>query len=242
MGTLGGKFPITDWSVVLRSKAQSTRTAEDALATLCENYWQPLYASLRQRGYPSADAEDLTQAFLASVVEKNRRRRILPERGRFRAFLMTALVNFAANEHHRAHAQKRGGSLTRIGGGLDDAEYLCAGEPAHHDTPERLFDRRWAVTLLKRVLGRLEQEYATSGKVELFRRLQTALAGDEGLRPHAETAAALRMSEGAVRVAAHRLRRRYRDLLRDEIGLTVSDPTAIDDEIRYLLTVVAARS
>lgn len=238
MGNLGSKFPTTDWSVVLRAKAPSTRTADNALATLCEHYWYPLYASLRQRGYRSEDAKDLTQGFLASVVEKNRQRRILPEQGRLRSFLLTALLNFAAKEHRRAHSQKRGGWSTQVTAQLDDAEPRYERELAHHATPERLFDRRWAVTLLNRVLGRLEREYARAGKAELYRCLQDALEGDEGFLSHAKTAAALRMTEGAVRVAVHRLRRRYRDLLREEIGLTVSDPIAIDDEIRYLLTVV----
>jgi RNA polymerase sigma-70 factor (ECF subfamily) len=241
MGTLADKFPTTDWSVVHRTAAQCTQDADGAIAVLCEHYWYPLYACLRRRGYGSEDAEDLTQAFLASVVEKNRQRRIFPEQGRFRAFLLTALLNFAAKQNRRARAQKRGGRLTRVIDAFDDAESRYARELAAGSTPERVFDRSWAVTLLNRVLHRLEHEYASAGKAALFRHLQQALVGDPDRRSHVAAAAALTMSEAAVRVAGHRLRRRYRDLLRDEIGRTVFTPGAIDDEIRYLLAVVTSR-
>ena len=240
MGTVAVTFPSTDWSIVRRATAQSTRTADGAIATLCERYWYPLYACLRHRGYDSADAEDLTQAFLASVVERNRRRRILPEQGRFRAFIRTALMNFAANQDRRGRAQKRGGGLRHVSDAFDPAEPRHACEPVDRSTPERVFDRSWAVALLNRVLVRLEEDYASAGKAEIFQQLQQALVGDPDRRSHADTAAALAMSEAAVRVAVHRMRRRYRNLLRDEVGRTVSEPTAIDDEIRYLFAVVAS--
>lgn len=240
MTTACGVFPSTDWSVVRRASSPWPCVADHALATLCETYWRPLYAVLRHRGYDSEDAKDLTQAFIASVVEKNRGGAVLPAHGRLRAFLRTAVLNFAANECHRAAARKRGGGWQRVAADTADQEWLAAAEPADRETPERLFDRRWATTLLNRVLQRLALEYAVSGRADLFARLEPSLVGDGDRAAYVDAATACQMSDAAVRMAAMRLRRRYRRLLREEIAQTVTDPSSVDDEIRHLLAVVGA--
>lgn len=234
-----GHFATTRWSVVLAAgEDMSSATAREALATLCETYWYPLYAFLRGRGYGAEDAQDLTQAFFARVLEKHTIGHADPARGRFRSFLLMSLKNFAANEHDREIAKKRGGGVPIVSLEFEGAEGRFQMEPANDETPEKIFDRRWALTLLEHVLSRLKAEIARSGKQSQFEGLKTYLTGDQPQLSYAQTASDLGMSEGAVKVAVHRLRRHFRDLVRDEIAQTVSSPEEIEDELRHLWSAV----
>jgi RNA polymerase sigma factor (sigma-70 family) len=232
-------FATTRWSVVLAAGADtSSARVHEALATLCETYWYPLYAFLRSRGYKPEDAQDLTQAFFARLLEKDTLRHADPARGRFRSFLLASLKNFAANERDREIAMKRGGGVPIVSLEIETAEGRFQMEPPSDDTPERVFDRRWALTLLDRVMSRLKAETSRSGKPSQFDRLKTYLTGDQPQPSYAQTAFELGMSEGAVKVAVHRLRRRFRDLVREEIAQTVSSPDEIEDELRHLWSSV----
>jgi RNA polymerase sigma factor (sigma-70 family) len=232
-------FATTRWSLVLAAGADvSSATAREALATLCETYWYPLYGFLRGRGYGVEDAQDLTQAFFTRVLEKHTIGHADPARGRFRSFLLMSLKNFAANEHDREIAKKRGGGVPIVPLEFEGAEGRFQMEPANDETPEKIFDRRWALTLLERVISRLKTEVAHSAKRSQFEDLKTYLTGDQPQLSYAQTAADLGMSEGAVKVAVHRLRRRFRDLVRDEIAHTVSSPEEIEDELRHLWSAV----
>lgn len=228
-------FAATRWTVVLAAaKGRDSPQAADALSELCRTYWYPLYAFIRRRGYESHEAEDLTQEFFARLLEKHVLAGIDREKGKFRAFLLAAAKHFLANERDRTQAQKRGGGRAMIAWDSLNAEARYRLEPAHDLTPERLFERRWALTLLDHVLARVQAEFDEGGKTRLFEALKGALAGGlEGT--YAAIAERLGMSEVAVKVAVHRLRRRYRERLREEIAHTVADPTEIDEEIRHLL-------
>lgn len=234
-----GEFLTTRWSLVVSAGRRDDSAASDALAELCERYWYPLYAYIRRRSADAHAAQDLTQAFFATLIERNLPAVAVPERGKFRAFLLTSLKHFLANEHERAAAQKRGGTARRLSLDFDDGESRWHREPSHDDTPERLFDRQWAMTLLDGVLAELRTEYETSDRAQLFEQLKGALAGDRDRLPYNEIAAALAMSTEAARQAATRLRRRYRELLRAAIAQTVAGPDEIDDEIRSLFAVLA---
>lgn len=236
---LRNHFATTHWSVVQAAIAAGpSPESRDALSALCEAYWYPLYGYLRSRGASRENAQDMTQAFFARVLEKNGLRSADPAKGRFRGFLLGALKNFAANEYDKASAKKRGGGVAPLAMEFDTAEGRLQLERTTSDTPEKLFDRRWALTLLGRVLLRIKDEMHAAGKEAQFGALSTYLAGKGG-RSYADTAAELGMSEAAVKVAVHRLRRRYRDLLRDEISHTVSSVEEIDDELRYLWAAVS---
>ena len=229
-------FAATRWTMVL-SAARSSQTprAAAAMAELCRIYWYPLYAFIRRRGHPAPEAEDLTQEFFARLLEKHFLAAADREKGRFRTFLLMAARRFLANEHDRAQARKRGGGQRTVlwEGFAPETRYRL--EPADTLTPERLFEQQWALTLLDQVLARLQAEMTASGKAALFESMKGHLAGsrDEG---YAATAARLGMSEGGVKVAVHRLRRRYRALLQEEIAHTVATPEEIEEEIRYLFT------
>lgn len=234
-----GKFATTRWSVVIAAGADtSSSDADEALATLCETYWFPLYGYLRNRGHGAEDAQDLTQAFFARLLEKHSISQADPARGRFRSFLLASLKHFAANERERSSAGKRGGGIPAISLGVADAEGRYQLEASTNETPERIFDRRWASTLLARALSRLEADTSEGGKRPLFEALRIYLTGDQPELTYAETAARLGMSEGAIKVAVHRLRRKFRDLVRDEIAQTVAAPEDIDDELRHLWSAV----
>jgi RNA polymerase sigma-70 factor (ECF subfamily) len=215
-------------------------SAHDALAWLCRTYWYPLYAFVRSRGYAPEESQDLTQAFFARLLEKNVLRSADPDRGRFRSFLLASLKHFLANEWDRARAAKRGGGepALSIEINVEDAERRFGREPADVLTPERIFERNWALTLLDSVLADLRSQYHRDGKGELFDRLKGSLTGDAGGASYAEIASASGMTEGAVQVAVHRLRRRYRDLLREHICQTVASPEDVDEEIRDLFKAV----
>jgi RNA polymerase sigma factor (sigma-70 family) len=230
-------FATTRWSIVLAAGDESPQ-ARDALATLCAAYWYPLYVFLRRRGQTAHDAEDLTQGFFSSLLERGALRAADPQRGRFRSFLLTSLQHYVVNEHHRATAAKRGGRVAHEPLDFDRAEARYAIEPRDADTPERAYDRRWTLTLLDRVLVRCKQEYESAGRSELFTRLSPLLTEGATDRPYAEIARELAMTEGAVKVAAHRLRESYRRLLRAEVADTVSSPDDVDAEIKHLLSAV----
>ncbi|HEY1377696.1 MAG TPA: sigma-70 family RNA polymerase sigma factor [Gemmataceae bacterium] len=227
-------FATTRWSLVAAAKDPAAR---QALADLCGLYWYPVYAFVRRRGYSADDAGDLTQEFFARLIEKAGVAGADPAKGRFRSYLLGACRHFLANERDRAAAQKRGGG--RPVGSLDlaDAERRYAAEPADGRTPEQVFERRWALTLLDGVLAGLRAEYAAAGQDVLFDRLKSSLTGDAG--PYVELAAELGLTEGAVKVAAHRLRRRYRDRLRAAIAETVATPEDIEAEIRDLFAALS---
>jgi RNA polymerase sigma-70 factor (ECF subfamily) len=228
-------FATTRWSVVLAAADHDSPEATRALEDLCAAYWFPLYGRVRRAGHRPAEAEDLTQAFFARLLEKQWLAAADRGRGRFRSFLLGALDHFLANEWDRARAQKRGGGEPVVSFDAASAEERLALEPATHRSPAEDFDRRWALEILALVLGRLEGEYAGQGKARLFAALKGSVGGDGPERSGAELAAELGMGEGAVRVAAHRLRQRYRELLREEIGRTVESPEAVADELRHLL-------
>ena len=215
--------------------------AREALTTLCETYWYPLYAFLRSRGHHAEEAEDLTQAFFTRVLEKHALQHADPARGRFRSFLLKSLTHFAANEHDREVALKRGGGSPILALELQTAEGRFQLEPSTNETPERIFDRHWALTLLNRVIDTLTTEMRSRDKHDLFDGLKSYLTGDAPQPSYAETAARLGMSEAAVKVAVHRLRKRFRELLRDEIAHTVSSDEEIEDELSYLRSAVTVR-
>jgi RNA polymerase sigma factor (sigma-70 family) len=228
-------FAATRWTVVLAAaKGRDSPAAASAMAQLCRDYWYPLYAFIRRRGYESHQAEDLTQEFFARLLDKHVLAGVDREKGKFRAFLLAAVKHFLANERDRAQAQKRGGGRAVIAWESLGAEARYRLEPADALTPEKLFERRWALALLDQVLARLQGEFDQGGKAQQFDALKGTLTG--GLETaYAAIAERLGMSQVAVKVAVHRLRRRYRELLREQIAHTVADPSEIDEEIRHLL-------
>jgi len=236
-----GRFATTHWSLVLCAGRGGPRQASSALATLCENYWLPLYAFVRREGYASHDAQDLTQEFFARLLEKNYLAVADRRRGRFRSFLLAAMKHFLANQRRRTRAQKRGGRQSVLSWDFQAAENQYNLAAAENLTPERLYEKRWALSLLDLVLRRLREEYGAAGKSRLFDRLKQFLSGEEALQSYGQVAAELEMTEGAVKVAVHRLRRRYRELLREEIAQTVATPEEFEDELRHLFTALAAR-
>jgi RNA polymerase sigma-70 factor (ECF subfamily) len=233
-----GRFPTTHWSRVISAGNPDAPLAKESLAELCKAYWYPLYAYIRRRGHDPEQAKDLTQDFFARALEKGLLAEADPSRGRFRSFLRTVCAHFLANCHDREQARKRGGGRTILPIEAGGAEGQYARELADGLTPERIFDRSWALTLLGRVLDQLGREYAEAGKAAAFEALRGLLAGDPDTPTYAAVAARLGTTEGAARVAAHRLRRRYGELLRQEIAATLADPTEIDDEIRDLFAAL----
>ena len=210
--------------------------ARAALETLCAAYWFPLYAFIRGRGLPAHSAEDITQSFFARLLEKGVLEAVDRSKGRLRAFLLAACKDFLANQRDYEQRKKRGGGRRFV---PIDAEGRLGAAAAQGLTPEALFDRKWAVALLERVLERLAAEMERAGRSALFDRLKPVLLGESQAPAYADVAGQLALTEGAVKVAAHRLRARYRELLRDEIGETVADPGEIDDEIRELFQALA---
>ena len=231
-------FATTQWSVIVAAARQSSTQSRRALAALCEAYWYPLYAFVRRKGYQTAEAQDLTQAFFTELLEKERLQLADQQRGKFRSFLLASLNHFLANQWRDAHTQKRGGSVHKLSLDFQAGESRYGLEPAHEMTPERVYQRRWAMTLLEGAIERLCSEYERSGKLELFVHLKAHLGGDSLASTYQEIAKQLEMSEGAVKVAAHRLRKRCRELLREEIAQTVSAADEIDDELRELFVAL----
>lgn len=231
-------FAATRWTLVLAAARGSVSPcAAEAMAELCRIYWYPLYAYVRRRGSDAHEAEDLTQEFFLRLLAKNYLAAVDREKGKFRAFLLASLKHFLANEWGRSQAQKRGGGQVIIPLDTLSAESRYRLEPWHDLNPEKLYERQWALTVLEQVLGRLQAEsLALNGNQAVFERLKQFLTGGRESASYAQVAAELEMTEGAVKTAVHRLRRRYRQLLREEIAQTVAGPEEIDDEIRYLLS------
>ncbi len=232
-------FATTQWTMILHAQGEDSQAARDALARLCRTYWFPLYAFVRRRGHSPEDAEDLTQEFFARLLRCNWIEDARRERGRFRSFLLAALKHFLANEWDRARASKRGGGQVPVSLNDTNAEGRYQLEPADTMSADRIFERRWAMTLLDGVMARLRAEHVAAGKTEFYNQLKPCLIGARASAPYAEIAARLGMSEGAVKVAVHRLRQRYRTLLREEISQTVTGPDEVDEELRYLQLVLA---
>jgi RNA polymerase sigma-70 factor (ECF subfamily) len=232
------QFHTTQWSLIVAAAGQDGVAAKAALADLCQAYWYPLYAFLRRRGHNAEDARDLTQGFFATLLEKGYLGDADPERGRFRSFLLTAISRFAGKEYDRASAQKRGGNRSILSIDFGDGELRYQREPVDNWTPERIFERRWALTLLDRTLSRLRQEHEADDKLRLFEALKVFLTGESGAPPLRQLAERLELTEGAVKVAVHRLRQKYRELLRGEIAQTVGTDQDVDDELSYLLTAL----
>jgi RNA polymerase sigma-70 factor (ECF subfamily) len=232
-------FVTTHWSVVVAAGRNDTARARDALARLCQTYWHPLYAYVRRVGHSPPDAQDLTQEFFARLLGKNYLADADESRGRFRSFLLAALKHFLANEWDKASAQKRGGGQILIPIDFNAAETTCHFEPADETTAEKIFERRWALTLLDQVLRRLRAEFVRDGRENLFEQLKPTLTEASRSVRYAEIAARLGTSEGAVKVAVHRLRQRYREVLRAEIAETVASPGEVEDELRSLFAALA---
>lgn len=239
-GPLGGPefFATTHWSVVRGAGSAETTRVKQALAQLCQSYWYPLYAYVRRRGHSSHDAEDLTQEFFSRLLEKNAFASARQELGKFRSFLLASMNHFLADEWDRARAQKRGGGKI-VPLDADAAENRLAHEPAEPQTPERIFERAWAVTILETVYARLRSDYEGSGRGALFAELKFCLTGERSDVPYQQIAGRLGLSEAAVKVAVHRLRDRYRALLREEIANTVSHPGEVEEELRCLFKALA---
>jgi len=232
------EFTTTHWSLVVAAKPdEASRTrARSALEALCRAYWYPLYAFVRHRGYSPDDAQDLTQSFFVRILETGGFASADPGRGRFRSYLLGAMKNYLANEWHRARTQKRGGGKAILDLDALDPEACYALEPDRSADPDAEFDRKWAQESIGRALDKLQAESEARGKGELFETLKKSLAGEEPAR--SETAARLGMTGGAVKAAIHRLRQRYRELLRAEIAETVSDPSDVDVEMRHLVAAL----
>ena len=241
MHTLPGpsQFPTTRWTLVVAAGDPHRKEARSALVSLCENYWYPLYAYLRRRGYPADKAQDLTQEFFMRVLEGRYLDRADPEKGRFRSFLLTSLKFFVADEADRRRAHKRGGGLL-VSLEFSSGEERYQREPAHDETPERIFDRRWALAVLDRVMDKLRTEFVHHGRPDHFERLKMFLLGQSDA-PYAALAREMKTSEGALKVAIHRLRRRYRELFRQEIADTVADPSEVETELRFLAAVLTRK-
>ncbi len=235
-------FVTTHWSVVLAAGRNDTTHAQAALENLCQTYWYPLYAYARRRGHSPEDAKDLTQAFFARLLDRNWLGAADRERGRFRTFLLTAMSRFLSDEWDKLRAQKRGGLVEHVPVQLDTAETRYGHEPVDEATPEQCYERQWALALLDAVLQRLKTEYDSEGKGTLFAILSPCLIGGSEDHPYAELAAALDTSVGALKVAVHRMRKRYRQLLRAEISQTIATPEEVDDELRHLFAVLGGSS
>jgi RNA polymerase sigma-70 factor (ECF subfamily) len=224
--------------LVLAAGAQNQPERREALASLCESYWYPLYAYLRRRNYDADEARDLTQSFFLRMLDGYYLGRVDPAKGRFRSFLLSSLNLFLSDERDRANAQKRGGGQLPFE--ISAAEELYQREPSHSETPERIYERRWARTVLDQVLSRLREEFIRNGRLDHFNQLRGYVLGQSDV-PYADLAKRLGTSEGALKVGIHRLRKRYRDLLRAEIAATVSNDSEVDAELRYLIAALGAK-
>ena len=233
------RFATTHWSVVVRAGQSRTPGARRALAVLCENYWFPLYAFMRRAGHNADDAQDLTQSFFAELLAKNFLAVADPQRGRFRSFLLGAVKRFLAKQRRHESAQKRGGGRLLLALDLDWGENRYQSlEPVDNLTPERLYEKRWALTVLDLVIARLREQFVAAGKQTQFDELKQFLAGRSGELAYHEAGQRLGLSEGAVKVAVHRMRQRYRELLKEEIAQTVAGPEELEEELRELWSVL----
>ncbi len=231
-------FATTHWSVVAEAGQSDSPKAFEALAHLCQTYWYPLYAYVRRKGYAPPDAQDLTQEFFAWLLARNYVGGADRQKGKFRSFLLGTFEHFLAREWRWAHAQKRGGGQTVLSLDEMNAENRYLLEPAHELTPAKMFERRWATTLLEEAMRRLEEECRAGSKAPLFYKVKNLLSGNAGESSYAETALSLTMTEGALKVAVHRLRHRYGELLRLEVAQTLTSAGDVDEELRYLFAVL----
>jgi DNA-directed RNA polymerase specialized sigma24 family protein len=232
-------FATTHWSVVLAAGHSSVPGSQQALENLCRAYWYPLYAYVRRRGHSPEEAQDLTQDFFARFLEKKYFKLADPGRGRFRTFLLTALTHFLTNEWKKGHCRKRGSGQAVMSLDAESAEQRYAAEPLEETSPETIYERRWAATLLEGVLKSLQQEWAAADKGWQFDELKATLWGGSNGPSYADIAARRSTTETAIKLAAHRLRQRYRELLRAEIAHLVACPAEIDDELRHLIEVIS---
>ena len=234
------QFPSTQWSLVLIAGEGFSQKSQDALAELCRAYWYPLYTFVRRQGHDPDEAQDLTQAFFTRLLEKKYLRDCDRDRGRFRSFLLASLKHFLSNERDRARAQKRGGAAPAfsLDSVIEDGERRYSVEPRSQLTPEKMFERQWALAVIDRVIFRLQDEFTKSRKSAQFERIRPFLTGTEDEIPYRALAIELGMTEGALKVAIHRLRRRFREILRDEISHTVVDADEVQEEIRYLISAL----
>jgi RNA polymerase sigma-70 factor (ECF subfamily) len=235
VGAVSGRFATTQWSLVLAAGDRGTTGADEALASLCSLYWYPIFAFVRRQGHGADEAQDLTQGFFTRLIEKGDLGDADRSRGRFRSFLLAACQHFLSNERDREQALKRGGGRVPLSIDVAAAEGRYERAFAHSETPEHLYDRQWSLALLTAVLDSLREEYVAAGNERLFDRLKGFLTADENAGTHAGAAVDLGMTTGAVKVAVHRLRRRYREALRQRVADTLASPDEIDDEIRHLL-------
>jgi len=233
-------FHTTRWTVVLAAGQKQTPQSEVALEKLCTTYWFPLYAYVRRRGHSREDAEDLTQAFFAGFLAKNYLETLSAERGHFRAFLLAALKHFLANEWDKSQRQKRGGAITHLSLDWQSADTQFQIATTTEQSPDKAFDREWALALLGKVMERLESEAAAAGRAAQFAELKAFLTAEKGTLPYAAAAKVLGIDEGAVRVAVHRLRKRYRELLREEIADTLADSSQVNEEMQALFAACNA--
>jgi RNA polymerase sigma-70 factor (ECF subfamily) len=241
MQTLPGssRFPTTRWTLVIAAGDPHRKEARSALVSLCENYWYPLYAYLRRRGYSAEEAQDLTQEFFVRVLEGRYLDRADPGKGRFRSFILTSLRFFVADEEDRQRALKRGRGMV-VTLEFSSGEERYQREPGHDETPERIFERRWALAVLDRVVEKLREEFVHHGRLGHFEQLKVFLLGQSDA-PYAALAQEMKTSEGALKVAIHRLRKRYRELFRQEIADTVANPAEVESELRFLAAVLTRK-
>ena len=230
-------FTTTHWSLIL-SAQQDSSAAEKSLQSLCQAYWPPLYTFIRRSGRTEHDAQDLTQEFIAQLLAKDFLANVAPHKGKFRSFLLASLKNFLASEYRRATALKRGGGVTLVPLDANPEEDFLRAEPATHETPESIFERRWAVALMERAFAKLRGELTAAGKTAQFDRLKEYLQADAGRGEYNTAARDLKMSPSAVGVAVHRLRHRFGEIIRREIADTVASPEEIDGELRHLASVL----
>jgi RNA polymerase sigma factor (sigma-70 family) len=231
------EFLTTHWSVVLAAGGSDSPQSAAALESLCRAYWSPLYFYVRRHGHDRDDAKDLTQEFFLRLLDKNHFAMADPNRGRFRSFLLTSLKHFLVNEWEKSRTNKRGGGQPSFSMDAGDAEAGYLIEPSHYMTPDRVFEKRWAISLVENVLEQLRLEYVAVGKLDFFNELKSHVWGDGGA-PYAEVAVRLKTTEGALRIGAHRMREQFRRLLRAEVANTVATPSEIDAELRHLISVL----
>lgn len=232
-------FDTTHWSVVLKAGGDTSTQVQAALENLCRAYWYPLYAYVRRHGHNVEDAQDLTQQFFARLLERKYFRLADRARGRFRTFLLTSLKNFLINEWKHASRQQRGGGCHHISMDGSELETRFMAEPSNDRSPDKAFERQWALVLLGRVLDQLQAEFASTGRGQVFEELKPYLTGEDVEGSYAEVGRRLGMTEGNIKVTVHRLRQRYRELLKKEIFRTVDDPDIVDEEIRHLIAALS---
>jgi RNA polymerase sigma-70 factor (ECF subfamily) len=237
--THGGVFATTHWSVVLAAGQPGRPASAQALEQLCQSYWYPLYAFVRRQGRSPEDAQDLTQDFFAHLLSNGFPCGARPERGKFRSFLLVALRHFLVDQHRRADAAKRGGGQRLISLDVKRAEERFGEEPHHMSTPEKIYERAWAMTLLERARLRLGNEYVVGGKGALYQRLKAFPLAGRNDQSFEQASAELGLSVGALKAAVHRMRSRYRELIREEVAHTVADPSELQEEARYLIAAIS---